>query len=1044
MTTTASLSSSNAPEHVQKHVKLISATLSGNESRVREVLSQEKWASPADHDTLKQALGYLDILRQLLEAGADVHPRKDKDVAPLFKAAEAGHLAIVKELLDHKADPNWRLPKTGQTALCVSALRGHTTIVKILLDARAHPDGGRNKDGKAGAEDGRTPLLLLASEKASKLSEPAREASKRFEATIVDFGEFQEEKFLKDTVKEKKPQLVFKHTVYDLLYGWDEKTGKATVPVLTKNIKWQPHFRWIHLPANNIAWIDTLLAKSFIEGGHRDVEGFKALGKCFDQEHRGPLAHANFMRHYCERIPSRRADREESLLGSVAEQPREENGGPSQNTGAESVSTEHSENSTAKPDTKKKSKSEKIAERHPQRQKRNKGNPGNPPGSKDAKLASSSRQSSWASSEAFRQLVNNGKMVLFMPFLHYETHNRRLNMTATIARAQKGEPPPDNASRDELLIHAYMEQYLHPRRTLDQFFYHGIDTTQRDSDQVVWRYCQKHREPEEPKLFMVDQLWMWILGGDTVITCFPQRWDQPKQDPLNVVDGIIEETNAKTRGQIQSVYDLAMVITNRCAGMFDRHRIDEQQFQFLDMFESSIGNVTNEESKLFNKFNRASEKSTQWLKKRHRHDSDGQDEDEFADDLLNIHSETKFLAEIKDIQDELNIIAVVLHVQVSVLKKLQLNIEQELRVEGSSRRTTDLILRDIKHRFQEQMRLIEERYDDVERMNDQARGISASLTNLLDLKQKHSNALEARFAREQAIIAAKQGQTIMVFTIVTIIFLPMSFIAAFFAINLEDWGDRLTIGYVSKYMFGIGLAVSFIFVAAAFLVHDISNAWKSIVRGTKSYLNYTRDKSKSVRSQVGQSEGVSHPWPSTDHEKPTTAGGASTAYRSMADDMEWKRRGLDGPDMYMRMSLEREQRDHPRLGLSPLRFLYPKAPSFMILLHGMGDAQPTREKSLLLQQIEGAHDQGLTPVLMEAREKEVMDEIGKLIDQKLYLALARVIPNEPNAAAIVDDPEIQEQSRNLKAAVAAVIDRHEAIISTIARSKKERDGDKPV
>jgi hypothetical protein len=56
---------------------------------------------------------------------------------------------------------------------------------------------------------------------------------------------------------------------------------------------------------------------------------------------------------------------------------------------------------------------------------------------------------------------------------------------------------------------------------------------------------------------------------DTVITCFPQRWDQPPQDPLNVIDGIVEETNAKTRPPIQSVYDLAMVITGRASGLFE-------------------------------------------------------------------------------------------------------------------------------------------------------------------------------------------------------------------------------------------------------------------------------------------------------------------------------------------------------------------------------------------------------------------------------------------------------------------------------------------
>lgn len=90
------------------------------------------------------------------------------------------------------------------------------------------------------------------------------------------------------------------------------------------------------------------------------------------------------------------------------------------------------------------------------------------------------------------------------------------------------------------------------------------------------------------------------------------------------------------------------------------------------------------------------------------------------------------------------------------------------------------------------------------------------------------------------------------------------------------------------------------------------------------------------------------------------------------------------------------------------------------------------------------HDQGLTPVLMEAREKEIMEEIDKLIDKKLYFALARIIPDEANAATIVNDADIQEQSKNLKTAVAAVIDRHEAIISTIAKSKKDKEADNPV
>lgn len=111
-----------------------------------------------------------------------------------------------------------------------------------------------------------------------------------------------------------------------------------------------------------------------------------------------------------------------------------------------------------------------------------------------------------------------------MPFLHYETHNQRVSMTETIRKARTNEKLPENPSRDELLVHAYKDA-LHPRRTLDQFFYHGIETDQRDSDQVVWRFCKKYRQ-DEPKLFMVDQLWLWVLGGGKFPTI-----ERPKVGP---------------------------------------------------------------------------------------------------------------------------------------------------------------------------------------------------------------------------------------------------------------------------------------------------------------------------------------------------------------------------------------------------------------------------------------------------------------------------------------------------------------------------------
>jgi hypothetical protein len=94
---------------------------------------------------------------------------------------------------------------------------------------------------------------------------------------------------------------------------------------------------------------------------------------------------------------------------------------------------------------------------------------------------------------------------------------------------------------------------------------------------------------------------------------------------------------------------------------------------------------------------------------------------------------------------------------------------------------------------------------------------------LLDLKQKYASVFEARYAREQAVSTSRQGHTIMVFTIVTILFvslpstlllqlkstnrvtvkLPMSFMAAFFAINVKEFphaeDSTLRLNWVLKY-----------------------------------------------------------------------------------------------------------------------------------------------------------------------------------------------------------------------------------------------------
>ena len=70
----------------------------------------------------------------------------------------------------------------------------------------------------------------------------------------------------------------------------------------------------------------------------------------------------------------------------------------------------------------------------------------------------------------------------------------------------------------------------------------------------------------------------------------------------------------------------------------------------------------------------------------------------------------------------------------------------------------------------------------------------------------------------------------MVFTIVTIIFLPMSWMATFFAINILEFPhdsigggggtNGMHLSYVAKYMFGISFSISIPLIIIAFFISD--------------------------------------------------------------------------------------------------------------------------------------------------------------------------------------------------------------------------------
>ena len=90
---------------------------------------------------------------------------------------------------------------------------------------------------------------------------------------------------------------------------------------------------------------------------------------------------------------------------------------------------------------------------------------------------------------------------------------------------------------------------------------------------------------------------------------------------------------------------------------------------------------------------------------------------------------------------------------------------------------------------------------------------------LLDMKQKQANILEAHLARNQTEVAAEQSRAVMIFTIFTIIFLPLSFFASVFGMNSREWSGietNPTLPTILKYMGVISLAVIVIALLVAF------------------------------------------------------------------------------------------------------------------------------------------------------------------------------------------------------------------------------------
>ena len=92
--------------------------------------------------------GHTEIAGLLLDAGADKDVCNGFGKSALLLATENGRTEISRMLVDGGADTDLQDKKTGKTALMYAASAGHTDIARLVLDAGADKDV-RQRDGKS-------------------------------------------------------------------------------------------------------------------------------------------------------------------------------------------------------------------------------------------------------------------------------------------------------------------------------------------------------------------------------------------------------------------------------------------------------------------------------------------------------------------------------------------------------------------------------------------------------------------------------------------------------------------------------------------------------------------------------------------------------------------------------------------------------------------------------------------------------------------------------------------------------------------------------
>ena len=330
----------------------------------------------------------------------------------------------------------------------------------------------------------------------------------------------------------------------------------------------------------------------------------------------------------------------------------------------------------------------------------------------------------------------------------------------------------------------------------------------RNGDQVLLRYEKlkykikgenlEDMDPSTPaRLLTVPQIWIWTIA-DKVITAMPEgfraeRWPNrktwmytgsiegllapdPRQDQQqenqNPEASDSDDNKGPAYQKILKVRAMLVgLIISDCVDTLNRPCMAGHNEPIFSVFESSISEV----------YERVSIYA---------------DKAEVSN--IKLKEEKAFLHDITDIQEELSLIKSVLFEQEEVWREYTYEKFPECWPNGPTDRfiiphgleSADLWVMKMLQRPQTQFAKYKRQ---IEKLEDDANRVKDNIHDLLDLKSKVAGLKETH-------LTTVMSASVIGFTIITVIFTPLSFAAAVFALKPVEFPADFTTNYLGKWM----------------------------------------------------------------------------------------------------------------------------------------------------------------------------------------------------------------------------------------------------